>query len=769
MACSFLNKIVLPYSYHNNAGNTNNNLLGIEVSSNLINAEVSFDSGANWAIVNEGSNLNFDANNYYGDLPLSIVTALSTNTTAQSNYGDVWFRNSSAPATICKYKLFVVSRPNGNGFNGATILLQCNANNTANLIINTTVFENTDNATALGTIRLSGVPGFTNVAPTYISTGAFKTAVWNLDNVPINTGTSADTFDLVFTSSGETDLTFSYNTTGLCPIVTTTAEPTTTAIPPTTTAPGPGGPTTTSPTTPVLPTPCECHDGTISNNNAFSYYGCNGVLFSGGAESGSTICYDINAPYSSNIIDAGISAICNCGSVPTTTTTTTTTTSSTTTTTTSNITTTTSNITTTTSNITTTTSNITSTTLNNSVNITALDFNLGTATQSFLSNDINFPDVSLSNGCTYTAFQLVTLPPTGVNFLKNGVILPLNVNFTNSDEIKLQVAANTVPNSYTVTYRAVGSCGQDTAVISFSVIAGDTTTTSGGTTTTSNITTTTSSNNTSTTTSNTTNTFGNIQVSNFNIGLVSKGAVTNDIVFPTPTVSGGCNFTGLYKITSIPAYGILLKNGEYMPVNSVFNNLDVIQIASSTTDISGFYNISYSAQGSCGYSLPATLGYTIVTNNITTSNVNQPIVRPQSITTLIGTRNIINLSDSDVVCFNQITSYDIKPNSIIGLVEVNISGIEAEFDVIGSFARFIKRMYCNGIYKGEASVTIDGISNNTLPQNCVPCNETNSQPLWELFKQVGNIKYFRDINVCSPSYNASKQESNCKPDPCGCS
>ena len=40
--------------------------------------------------------------------------------------------------------------------------------------------------------------------------------------------------------------------------------------------------------------PCECHDGIINDNNAFSYYDCDGVLFAGGAELGTEICYNIN-------------------------------------------------------------------------------------------------------------------------------------------------------------------------------------------------------------------------------------------------------------------------------------------------------------------------------------------------------------------------------------------------------------------------------------------------------------------------------------------
>lgn len=58
--------------------------------------------------------------------------------------------------------------------------------------------------------------------------------------------------------------------------------------------------------------PCECHDGTINDNGSFSYYDCNGVFFTGGAELGSEICYNIYAFHSSNITDNGISGICFC-------------------------------------------------------------------------------------------------------------------------------------------------------------------------------------------------------------------------------------------------------------------------------------------------------------------------------------------------------------------------------------------------------------------------------------------------------------------------
>ena len=60
--------------------------------------------------------------------------------------------------------------------------------------------------------------------------------------------------------------------------------------------------------------PCDCHDGTINDNGSFSYYDCSGVLVTGGAESGTTICYDINQSYSGNITDNGASETCSCSS-----------------------------------------------------------------------------------------------------------------------------------------------------------------------------------------------------------------------------------------------------------------------------------------------------------------------------------------------------------------------------------------------------------------------------------------------------------------------
>ena len=104
MACSFLNKIVFPYTYYSGSGESNNNLLGIEVSSNLITVEVSYDSGSNWAAITDGANLNFDPNNYYGDLPTAIVNALNAGTSSQGFFADIWFRDSANIGVICKYK-----------------------------------------------------------------------------------------------------------------------------------------------------------------------------------------------------------------------------------------------------------------------------------------------------------------------------------------------------------------------------------------------------------------------------------------------------------------------------------------------------------------------------------------------------------------------------------------------------------------------------------------------------------------------------------------
>lgn len=78
------------------------------------------------------------------------------------------------------------------------------------------------------------------------------------------------------------------------------------------TCPTPTPTTTTTQTPSPTPPNCECHDGIINNNDAFSFYDCSGILFAGGAESGSEICYDILKSHSANITDNGPSIICQC-------------------------------------------------------------------------------------------------------------------------------------------------------------------------------------------------------------------------------------------------------------------------------------------------------------------------------------------------------------------------------------------------------------------------------------------------------------------------
>ena len=67
---------------------------------------------------------------------------------------------------------------------------------------------------------------------------------------------------------------------------------------PTTTTTTTAAPTTTTTTTASL---CTCKQGTIQDNNAFSYTDCAGVFQSGSFEQGSEVCVDINQFYSSNI------------------------------------------------------------------------------------------------------------------------------------------------------------------------------------------------------------------------------------------------------------------------------------------------------------------------------------------------------------------------------------------------------------------------------------------------------------------------------------
>jgi hypothetical protein len=67
----------------------------------------------------------------------------------------------------------------------------------------------------------------------------------------------------------------------------------------TTTSTTTAAPTTTTPTTTA--SLCTCKQGTIQDNNAFSYTDCAGVFQSGSGEQGSQICVDINQFYSFNI------------------------------------------------------------------------------------------------------------------------------------------------------------------------------------------------------------------------------------------------------------------------------------------------------------------------------------------------------------------------------------------------------------------------------------------------------------------------------------
>lgn len=61
--------------------------------------------------------------------------------------------------------------------------------------------------------------------------------------------------------------------------------------------------------------PCECHEGTISNAAAYSYYDCNCNAVFGADEQGITVYYDINKSHTSNITDNGTYGSCtNCPS-----------------------------------------------------------------------------------------------------------------------------------------------------------------------------------------------------------------------------------------------------------------------------------------------------------------------------------------------------------------------------------------------------------------------------------------------------------------------
>ncbi len=92
-----------------------------------------------------------------------------------------------------------------------------------------------------------------------------------------------------------------------------TPTPTSTTVVPT--------PTPTSTTVVPTPTPtdlpCDCHRGLIIDADNYSYFDCNGNLETGSGSQGVFICYDINKPFSINILDAGIDENCVCGQQPT--------------------------------------------------------------------------------------------------------------------------------------------------------------------------------------------------------------------------------------------------------------------------------------------------------------------------------------------------------------------------------------------------------------------------------------------------------------------
>ena len=486
MACSFLNKIVFPYTYYTGSGDSNNNLLGIEVSSNLITVEVSYDSGSTWTAVTDGANLNFDPNNYYADLPTAIVNALNAGTSSQGFFADIWFRDSANIGVICKYKSFIVSRANGNGFQGATVLLQCNGNDTANLIINTCVYENFTNEGGLNSITLSGVPGFSGVTPTYISTGAAKTAVWTFSNIPINTGTGADIFNLVFTSPGESNLTFSYNTTGLCTPASTTTSTTTTSTTTTT--------TTTSSTPSITAYDFNLgtsQQGSVGGDINFPDPVVTACTFTGNFQlatalptgaswlvNGSAIGLDTSftnaddvrlqvipsAPTGTFTFDYRVLGSCGndtgtititISAAPTTTSTTTSTTSTTST---------------------TTTSTSTTTTTTNGT-IISISVSAGNITAGNSTNDITLPIPNVTDNCTFTgSYRLTALAAYGL-LLKNGVPMNVGTIFNNNDLIQISTSASDVVGGYSFSYKSIGTCGESAnALITYSIIAVPTTT-----------------------------------------------------------------------------------------------------------------------------------------------------------------------------------------------------------------------------------------------------------------------------------------------------
>lgn len=500
MACSFLNKIVFPYTYYTGSGESNNNLLGIEVSSNLITVEVSYDSGSTWTAVTDSSNLNFDPNNYYGDLPTSMVNALNAGVSAQGFFADIWFRDAANTGVICKYKSFIVSRANGNGFQGATVLLQCNGNDTANLIINTCVYENFNNEGGLNSITLSGVPGFSGVTPTYISSGAAKTAVWTFSNIPINTGTSADILNLVFTSPGETNLTFSYNTTGLCTPASTTTSTTSTTTTSTTTSTTTTSTTTTTTSTTTSSTPSitaydfnlgTSQQGSVGGDINFPNPVVTNCTFSGNFQlatalptgaswlvNGSAIGLDTSftnaddvrlqvvpgAP--TGVFTFNYRVLGDCGNdtatititisaAPTTTSTSTSTTSTSTT---------------------STTSTSTTTTTTNGT-IISISVSAGNITAGNSTSDIILPVPNVTDNCTFTgSYKLTNIAAYGL-LLKNGVPMNVGTIFNNTDLIQISTSATDIVGGYSFSYKSIGTCGESAnALITYNIVAVPTTT-----------------------------------------------------------------------------------------------------------------------------------------------------------------------------------------------------------------------------------------------------------------------------------------------------
>ena len=82
--------------------------------------------------------------------------------------------------------------------------------------------------------------------------------------------------------------------------------------PPTSATPTSATPTTSTST--VLVDCADCHHGVITDNNAFEYRNCNGVVTTGGAELNTDICFDPNhVGTSANIQDNGVNVtICPC-------------------------------------------------------------------------------------------------------------------------------------------------------------------------------------------------------------------------------------------------------------------------------------------------------------------------------------------------------------------------------------------------------------------------------------------------------------------------